>query len=290
MLRVLEITVPVFGIILVGFLYGRLRPADMSTVNRLNVNLFTPALLFFILSERMEPAPALSAVALGGAVIVIGSGLLAWGIARAVGWSPRTIVPAAMFKNAGNLGLPIMVLAFGEEALPFAVILFVVENTLHFTVGIRLLSGRTDLRQLFGNPMVVAAALGLVCMALDIGAPAIIVPGLEMMANVAIPLMLVALGVRLTDIDLSHWRVGLVGGALAPLTGVLTAVPWLLLTQPGPMVAGLLLIFAVLPPAVLNYILAEHYGQEPERVAPMVALGNAAAVITMPLMLSYVLS
>ncbi len=289
MLQVLEITVPVFGIILVGFLYGRLRPADMSTVNRLNVNLFTPALLFFVLSERMDAAPALSAVAVGGAVIVLGSGLLAWGAARALGWAPRTIVPPAMFKNAGNLGLPITVLAFGESALPLAVILFVVENTLHFTLGIRLLSGRTDLRQLFGNPMVIAAALGLGCMAFDVGAPSIIVPGIEMMANVAIPLMLVALGVRLTDIDLSEWRVGLVGGALAPLSGLLIAIPWLALTRPEPLVAGLLLIFAALPPAVLNYILAEHYAQEPQRVAPIVALGNAMAIVTIPLVLVFVL-
>jgi predicted permease len=40
-----------------------------------------------------------------------------------------------MFNNSGNMGLPLAVLAFGEAALPAAVVLFLVENLLHFSLG-----------------------------------------------------------------------------------------------------------------------------------------------------------
>jgi malate permease and related proteins len=44
-----------------------------------------------------------------------------------------------------------------------------------------------------------------------------------------------------------------------------------------------LLLFAALPPAVMQFMLAERYRQEPERVAAMILLGNALAVIFVPL-------
>jgi malate permease and related proteins len=44
-------------------------------------------------------------------------------------------------------------------------------------------------------------------------------------------------------------------------------------------------LFAALPPAVMQFILAERYQQEPEKVAAMILLGNALAVIFVPLAL-----
>ena len=73
MWRVLEVTVPVFGVILVGYLYARFRASDMAVANRLNVHLFVPALLFFVLSEKLPAASALLVPALGAATVVFGS-------------------------------------------------------------------------------------------------------------------------------------------------------------------------------------------------------------------------
>ncbi|HKJ94872.1 MAG TPA: AEC family transporter [Gammaproteobacteria bacterium] len=288
MLRILEITVPVFGIILLGYVYARFRPADMSTANRLNVNIFTPALIFYVLSERVATQLGLYGAALGAATIVVGSGLIAWPLVRALGWPVRTVVPPAMFNNCGNMGLPLAVFAYGDHALPTAVIMFVVANAIQFTLGIRILTGRSDLWQLVGNPMVIATAAGLACLFGGLHAPGIVLPGINMLGNVAIPLMLISLGVRLTEVDLSHWRVGLVGGLLSPLTGLLIAVPWVLVFRPEPMISGLLILFGALPPAVLNYILSEHYDQEPARVASIVAIGNALSLVVIPTVLAFV--
>ena len=48
-------------------------------------------------------------------------------------------------------------------------------------------------------------------------------------------------------------------------------------------------MFGALPPAVLNYMLAERYGQEPDKVASMVLIGNLATVVFMPLALAVAL-
>ena len=51
----------------------------------------------------------------------------------------------------------------------------------------------------------------------------------------------------------------------------------------------LLVIFGALPPAVLNFMLAERYDQEPQNVASIVMLGNLASLIVIPLALAFVL-
>ena len=287
--QVLEVTVPVFGVILVAYLYARLRPCDMAVANRLNIHLFVPALLFFVLSEKLPAASALLVPALGAACLVLGSGLLAWPLARLAGWWPRTFVPPMMFRNCGNLGLPLASLAFGEPGLALAVVLFVVSMVLHFSAGVFLLRGRASLAPLVSNPILVATLLGLWAHFGDWRAPALIRPGIEMMADVSIPLMLVALGVRLTDVDLSQWRAGLAGAVVGPVTGLLTAWAFIALFDLAGIEAGLLWLFGALPPAVLNYILAEHYQRGPAQVASIVVIGNAAALVVIPAVLYFVL-
>ena len=49
------------------------------------------------------------------------------------------------------------------------------------------------------------------------------------------------------------------------------------------------MLFAALPPAVMQFMLAERYGQEPGRVAAMILLGNALAIAFVPLALAIAL-
>ena len=51
----------------------------------------------------------------------------------------------------------------------------------------------------------------------------------------------------------------------------------------------MLLVFGALPPAVLNFLFAERYRQEPQRVASIVLIGNLAALFFLPLALALVL-
>lgn len=287
--RILEITVPVFGIVLISFVYGRWRPVDMTGANRLNLVLFIPALIFHALTERTGAHDGLGVAAAGAAVIVVGSGLVAWPVARLAGWRPRTLVPTAMFNNCGNMGIPLAVFAFGDRALPTAVVLLVTTSALQFTLGMAILSGRLDLPGLLRHPMVLATIAGVTAMTLDWHAPAMIRPGIEMLGDVAIPLMLVALGMRLAEGGVGNWRIGLAGGLLAPATGLAVALPWIWLTAPSPALTANLLLYAVLPPAVMNFMLAEQFRQEPQTVASIVAVGNALALLLVPATLWFVL-
>jgi len=226
---------------------------------------------------------------LGAAVIVVGSGLLAWPVAKFMGVSTKTLLPPMMFNNSGNLGIPLMVLAFGESVLPIAVVLFLTENLLHFTLGMYLINPKTKLKSILTMPMVLATIFGLLFSFSGWSMPTSLSVPIDMLGQISIPLMLFALGVRMNDVDLTNWRLGLLAGILCPLTGLIAAFVWQQVWPVKEEYFAYLLVFACLPPAVLNYIVSELFQQEPNKVASMVLIGNLISLVTIPSILLYVL-
>lgn len=110
-----------------------------------------------------------------------------------------------------------------------------------------------------------------------------------MVGDISIPLMLFALGVRLADSRIEALGFGLLGAVLRPLIGMLLAWGLMRLIELPAREQALLLVFGALPPAVLNFMFAERYGQEPEKVASMVLIGHLAAVVFLPVALALAL-
>lgn len=286
LLRIVAILFPLFAITSVGFIVGkRLRP-DLSQANKLNMDVFVPALIFGALANKsfqiMEYLPLLGATA----VAVFGSGLLGWGVARALGVAPRTFVPPMMFNNCGNLGLPLAVLAFGDAALAPAVVMFMVSNLAHFTFGAWLLDHNIKLSGVWRIPTVIATLGGLtVSLAgAELWQPAML--AIKMLGDISIPLMLFALGVRISESRIGAIRLGVIGALARPLIGMVLSFALVWLIPLPERERALLIVFGALPPAVLNYMFAERYNQEPEKVASMVLLGNVLAVLFLPLALA----
>lgn len=293
LLRILGIVFPIFAIVAAGWLYARYRQTrggiDMGFANQLNMEIFVPALVFAALTAKSFDLGAYDRLAVGALALLLASGLLAWGLARLLGEQPKTFAPPMMFVNAGNMGLPLLVLAFGDAALPAAVVLFFVENTLHYTLGTWLLDHRARLWNLWRVPVTFAAlaAFAVNLAGIEVWPP--LYTAIKLTGDVAVPLLLFSLGVRLAVSKFSDLRIGLVGAVARPAMGM--ALAWALGLALG--LAGrdaaMLLVFGALPPAVLNYVFAERYRQEPAKVASIVMLGNLAALVSMPIALALTL-
>lgn len=281
--RIAGIMVPVLLMIVVGWLYARRHAPDLSAVNRINMDVFAPALIFSALVSRDFSIVENRWLLAASALIVLGSGVLAWAVSRLAGLQSRTFVPPMMFNNCGNMGLPIAVLAFGPSGLAPAVAMFVVSNAIHFTLGARIVDPRASVRQLLVTPMNIATVAGFVVAGTELPRPELVMNSLKLLGDAMIPLMLFALGVRMVSVNRSSWRIGLLGALVCPLTGFAVALPLdhlLPLTDPQ---RGLMWIFASLPPAVLNFMVAERYNRDPGKVAAIVLVGNVASVIFVPI-------
>lgn len=290
--RILGIILPVFCIIAVGYAYARLRgdtvKSEMAAVNRLTTDVLCPLLVFTAMAAKDFDLAQNAALILAGVLISIGSGVVAWPLARAFGYDVRTFLPPMMYNNCGNMGLPLAALAFGQAGLSAAVALFMACNLVYFSIGIKILaSGKPQAHgaawRLLLNPMMVAMMFGLAAALIQVTVPEPLFLGLKMLGEASIPVMLFALGVRMRDVTLKSWQIGMVGAAVCPLAGL--AVAWALdqfLHLPAAQ-RGQMYLFASLPPAVFCFMMAERYKQEPDRVASIVLLGNLAALLFVPL-------
>lgn len=284
--RIADIIIPVFLIVAIGYGYARRRPPDLSSFNRISLDVLAPLLVYSALASRGFAIGEHVPLLIGGTALILGSGLLAWPLAKAFGAQPRTLVPVAMFNNCGNMGLPLALLAFGPANFGAAVALFSVSNLLHFSLGARITSAAARTRDLLLSPLMIATMLGFFSAFTELRPPPVLLSGLKLLGDAALPLMLFALGVRLTGLTRQGLALGLLGALARPLIGLAIGIPlaWAMGLEGA--ARGQLLLFAALPPAVIQFMLADRYHQEPEKVAASIMVGNALAVVFVPLALA----
>jgi len=289
LVRIAQVIVPVFLIVAIGFWYARRARPEMGGFNRIVLDVLSPTIVYTALADKgfhwREHLPLLVA----GALLILGTGAVAWAVARVARTQPRTLVPVVMFTNCGNMGLPLALLAFGPQGLGAAVALFSISNLIHFSLGSRITSAHARTRELLLSPLMIATALGFASAVADVRPPDMLMAGMRLLGEAMLPLMLFALGVRLTQLRRHDVPRGLLGAFARPLIGLAVALPLAALLDLEGMARAQLILFASLPPAVMQFLLAERYGQEPERVAAMILLGNALAVLFVPLGLALAL-
>jgi len=281
--RLLGIILPVFGVVIAGYVYARIAKPNMAGANKANMDVFLPVLIFVALSSKDFDLAANGWLVIAAAGIVLLSGLAAFPYARLMHGDPKTFVPPMMFNNCGNMGVPLALLAAGQQGLGMMTVMFTTSNLLQFTIGTWIVRHKVSLHDLLVNPMVVATVLGAIAGFLHPTFPQWADIALKMIGDIAFPLMLFALGVRMCDITFEHWHVGLVGAVVCPLTGLLAGAILIWLLPLTPAQEGMVWVFASLPPAVLNFLIADRYQQEPAKVAAIVLIGNLGSIVFVPL-------
>ncbi len=290
--EILAILSPVFGVILIGFVSASFydwRAEALKPVNNINLNILLP--IFIFSSLQSSPIDLNNALTLGslGALIMVLRGIITLPLLRFFGQA-KLVMPPIMFNNSGNMGIPISLLAFGDKALVGVIILFLVENTLHFSIGRSIMQGSIKWRDTFLNPMIVAAFLGGVFNLSELTLPAIAQHPLDLAGQTAIPLLLFTLGVKMRDLRLDFATTAIAFGIWVPIAGLLS----LLIIKQLPVSAThldwqLLTVFALLPPALLNYLMAEQLQVSPSKMAALVLYANLIAPVPLAIAFYYIL-
>lgn len=287
--RILAVVLPVFLLTAAGYVVARRSRPDFETINRLGIDVFGPVLVFGALAGKDFHIADYWQLSLAMLFTIALSGLAGFLLARGLRQSSRTWMPPMMFGNSGNLGIPMAILAFGDGAMPLAIVLFMISFCLHFVVGAWLLDRELKLRSLWKVPTVLASLAGIVVSLLHIQVWPPVIDAAQMIGRMAVALNTFALGVRLVDLDFNRWREGLVGGIARPLAGIAISAVAAKFCGLSALPTALLMLFGAMPPGVTNFILAERYRHEPHRMAAIVLIGNAMSVLFLPLALLIVL-
>jgi predicted permease len=188
-----------------------------------------------------------------------------------------------MFTNVGPVGIPLIALAYGPEGVATAVVLLVISNVLHFTLGAGVMSGKVDWRMVYANPLVWATVLGVGSSQLQLELPTWLHTSLTMIGSVLVPMMLMSLGARLAGGKIEDAKVGAQASVLILIVRLVSAYALLWFIPLQGVERGALILFACLPPAVFNFMLADKFHVEPNKVASTVIVGHICSLAFLPI-------
>lgn len=310
MLATLGVVLPVFGLILLGYLCRRgnvLGPASMTELNRFVVWVALPALLFDIMahthwSAMWQPGFVL-AFWLGSLLVFAATVALRCALGRPLADASLDGLNAA-YPNSGYMGFPLCLVALGPESLPLVTIGTILTVCVAFAQGIICIEiglqeerrpGRLALkvcRALARNPLLVAPALGAAASGLGVGLPAPAETFLKLLGAAASPCALVALGVFLAQQGMVRGRD--LNATLLLSCGKLVAMPllvWLLavaMRLPAT-ITHTAVLMAALPTGTGPFMLAEYYRREARVTSATILVTTVLSVLTVSLYLAWAL-
>lgn len=289
-LTVLEIVAPVFLLAAVGYAWIRLGlEYRLEFVTQLAMTLSVPCLIFVALMEAEIDPAALANLSLAAIAAYAGVTLATAALVAIAGLPQRTYLPPLTFGNTGNLGLPLALFAFGEVGLSYAVVVFAVMAVWSFTFGVWVVSGGGSPLKALKEPMVGATLLGAVFLWQDWQTPAFLTRTLDLIGQIAIPIMLITLGVAVARLAPARLGRAVILSAvkLAICVGIAWAVGRAFVLDD--VAFGVLVIQIATPVAVTSYMLAEKYGADADAVAGLVVASTLMSVLALPGLLALVL-
>ncbi|MBL8674496.1 MAG: AEC family transporter [Rhodospirillales bacterium] len=288
--RIFTIVAPVLLVTGVGFLWGRLRrPFDAAVATALVSGIAAPCLIFSTLTRLDVSGSALGRIALATVCCYAAMGALGLVALRLAKLPAHSYLPALMFPNGGNVGLPLCFLAFGAEGLALGIAWFAVGGLGQFTVGVNIAAGSFAPRSLLRQPIIYALAAALAFILTGTRPPEWIGRTTEILGGMLIPLMLLSLGVSLATLTIARpgraFALSVLRLAGGFAVGVLICWAFGLTGAER----GVILIQSSMPVAIFNYLFALQYKREPADVASMIVITTVASFVTLPFLLAYVL-
>lgn len=286
----LGVIAPVLLLVLTGFFWQRRGlPFDQPFITRLVIDLCAPALVLVLLSGSDLSLQRFAGFAVQVLLALAVMGLVAAVFARRHR-DPMMHWVALVFPNTANMGMPLCLLAFGEQGLVYATVYYTVTSLVHFTLGVSLVAEqagawRTGLK----TPLIWATLLGLGLMTVQVDLPRWLFSSLELLGRPTIPLMLFTLGVSLARLP---WR-DLLGqvdtGVERLLVGAVGAAVVLWVFRPEGVMRGVLVLETMMPSAIFNYLLAARFNRHLGAVTAMVAWSTVMVFLLLPVLLYWLL-
>ncbi len=290
LLNILGVIAPVFICALLG--YGWVKKGlafDTPFVSRLVMEVGAPCLIFSTFMEINVDMGAFKQMALAAFAAMVVFAIISGGVLHFAKLDQRTWLPGQIFPNTGNMGMPLCLLAFGNEGLSLGMTYFMVSTLFALTLGMMISSGKLSFKELLRNPMFYSVIITVIFLFTGMRPPQWLENTTKLLGNFTIPLMLIAMGVSLARFEitsirrsaaLSVLRLGMgfgVGVLLANLLG-LTGVA-----------RGIMILQSTMPVAVFSYLFAVRYNRSPEEVAGTVMISTLLSFATLPALLWFVL-
>jgi len=272
-----NVILPLYLLIGAGYLFGKLRPSlETGTISFIVLYLFAPALIFSSFKKVNLTFESFSQIAFTALFVFAFSYLLAVAAEKAFLKEKNPAFElSATVMNAGYLGIPLIYLMFGEEALAYAITFMVVMAIYHFTLGILILKGREfreGIKAVLKIPLIYAALLAFFLKGVPL--PSGIEKILNLTGDATMPLMLVSIGISLSKISVEEFREAFIATLVRFFGGTVGALIAVSLLGAPLLLKKVLIVQSSLPSAILNYVLCEEFKASPKLAASVIFIST----------------
>lgn len=280
---------PVFILAGLGFIARAYLKAEVRDTSKLTIYIMTPGLIMnSILTSKLsanEVGKILGYELLLTAVLIA----LTYAVVRGLGWKPSERSAALLstsFMNCANYGLPVVLLAFGQEGFDRAAIFVVLQSLLMYSVAVYIAaSGHMDWRQavraVFRMPLVWSALFATAVRVTGISLPGFIMKPIGLLADGAVVVVVLLLGMQVASIALkgSWGKIG-ISSLLRLVVSPLLGLGLVALFKPDPLTGKVLVLESAMPAAVNTMLLAVEFGTEPDLVSGTTLVSTLLSVVS----------
>ncbi|MDG1990400.1 MAG: AEC family transporter [Dehalococcoidia bacterium] len=292
----LEVILPVYLIAVTGIILGKYKSIDIKSISASVFYLFSPALIFRSLSEStMSNDIAIKVIIATWSIFFIGLvWARVWSIIRKKSHDDETKASFSLSVttiNAGNMGLPIGYLGFGDIGLEVAIIFLVANTTLYSTVNVFIASrankmSKASMFEFLKYPMVYASILGVIFNFSNLEMPQTMMKSINFLGDAAIPTMLLVLGLQIykgVEAKSIKDACAAIGFRLC-IAPILMFFITYIIGLPD-IYSNVLIVSAGLPTAVFTIILATEFNAKPELATTIVVGSTTLSFFTLTLLL-----
>jgi hypothetical protein len=287
---------PIFVVAAVGFALARFSDTNVKTLSSASFNALSPCLVFDQLVRSSIGGGVFGRMVIFCILLTTVMGIVAWIAAVPFRLNRQTLTSfllVVMFSNSGNYALPVVLFAFGREALAYASVYFVASAIVTYTVGVGVAaSGRGDVRHVLKGivrvpALYAVAAAGLVLVTQTIVPLAIMRP-ITLLGDAAIPVMLLILGMQLERAVMPN-RPGIVALAvgLSLLVGPIVGIALTMGLGLTGLARQVAIVGASMPAAVITTVLALEFGLDASFATGAVFLSTILSPFTLVVLLAY---
>ena len=283
--KIFTVVAPVFAVVGLGYLWARLNQKfDSETLTNLVLKVATPCLIFSSLTSLDISLTTVGTMAFAAALGLVIAAIVGWVVLKYLNLSYSTYLPSLMHANSGNIGLPLVLMAFGDEGLAMGVSYFIVNSISQYSIGYGISAGSFSFGRLFKQPLNYAIVISLLVLWFSLSVPVWIANTTELLGGLVIPALLLVLGhslaqLKVTDLRLS-FQLAMVRLTLGVCLGFL--IVWVLRLEGSQ--AGVVFLMFTMPVAVFNVVFAKHFNRSPEKVAGLVVLSSLMVFTILPVL------
>lgn len=198
-------------------------------------------------------------------------------------------MPPILFANTGNMGLPLILFAFGETGFNVGILYMVSTTILHYTAGIMILNYDKSPLEIFKLPLVYSAVAGVLLSVSEVQIPTALFRAVDLLGEASIPTMIFALGYKLSEARIAHAGRSFLIGGMRVFVGVMLGVFVVWIFKLDGVTAKVVILQSAMPPAIFNFVLAEKYNQDSKTVASIILAGTIISIITTPVILAFLM-